>query len=792
LESVQIKQRFGHFALLTGSLALVALASLLFHSHFFRGLGTEALDLAQLGRNISGGQGFTTGVLRPLLWPATGGVMPFPEQTHAPLWSFLLGWVFPFAGARDGVVVAFSFAIFLLSAIVLFALAFRLSGDRAIAFLTVCAYGLAPTALSLAGAGRPIVLSTLLLLAMLLVLTPKTAALDFEVDARKSEKTGSEKQLSKIFFLAGALAALCYLTEYISIFYTLPLAIVWGKSHNRWNKRTVIAFAIGFVLLALPWWIRNIRLFGNPFATSQWLEIAMNTAPFPGLSAYGDVGMTGTISEQLRPNAEAFIRKIGSAFMTHFVQAPYALPLYLLPFSIASLWVSGRTRHASLFKIGIFLSLALLCFVLSFLDRTAPAYLLPLVPLLAYLGVSTYGRLWNNAPAANPRAAEESTAAAFPNGLKGVGAFALLLLVLVLPPAWNVLSSPAAPASTLASQWQQRARMTSEKKILVTDVPAEAAWYGERPAAWLPRNPKQIPRLEKLLGSETPGAVYLSSRALNDPANDFWLLWQREGGDLPHYERRAGATAENTALPGALYVRFPTPDEALKLARAQPKSAQAQEMLGRARLEAKQYAPALASFQAAQKLKSDWYAPALGAGRAALNLRQYNVAQRQFGMALQRRAPSGAAIQALMGLGDAYMAQSKPGQAAAAYQKVLTISPQNSLALNNLAYVYVEGGGSVDRALEMSQRAVASNPRSAPIWDTFGWVLLRSGRPKNAIDALQKSIQIAPNNAISQYHLGCALFVGKQRAEAHKALNLAIAIGLPPKEEQTAEAILRR
>lgn len=346
----------------------------------------------------------------------------------------------------------------------------------------------------------------------------------------------------------------------------MPLAIVWGKSHNRWNKRTVIAFAIGFVLLALPWWIRNTRLFGNPFATSQWLEIAMNTAPFPGLSAYGDVGMTGAVSEQLRPNAEAFIRKIGSALMTYFVQAPYALPLYLLPFSIASLWVSGRTRHASLFKIGIFLSLVLLCFALSFLDRTSPA-----------------------------------------------------------------------------SQWQQRAKMTSEKKILITDVPAEAAWYGERPAAWLPRNPKQIPRLEKLLGSETPGAVYLSSRALNDPANEFWLLWQREGGDLPHYERRAGATAENTALPGALYVRFPTPDEALKLARAQPKSAQAQEMLGRARLEAKQYASALAAFQTAQKLKSDWYAPALGAGRAALYLRQYDVAKKQFVLALQRRAPAGAA-----------------------------------------------------------------------------------------------------------------------------------------------------
>ena len=57
--------------------------------------------------------------------------------------------------------------------------------------------------------------------------------------------------------------------------------------------------------------------------------------------------MAGFIGEKLRPNAESFIRKIGSAMMTYFVQAPYALPLYLLPFAFASLWIEDRARDSA-------------------------------------------------------------------------------------------------------------------------------------------------------------------------------------------------------------------------------------------------------------------------------------------------------------------------------------------------------------------------------------------------------------------------------------------------------------
>lgn len=87
----------------------------------------------------------------------------------------------------------------------------------------------------------------------------------------------------------GALAALCYLTDYSSLIYTIPLALIWGGDGKRWNKRTVSQFALGFVIVALPWWIRNVRLTGNPFFTLQWLDFTMRSAEFPGFSLLRDI-----------------------------------------------------------------------------------------------------------------------------------------------------------------------------------------------------------------------------------------------------------------------------------------------------------------------------------------------------------------------------------------------------------------------------------------------------------------------------------------------------------------------
>jgi Flp pilus assembly protein TadD len=60
-------------------------------------------------------------------------------------------------------------------------------------------------------------------------------------------------------------------------------------------------------------------------------------------------------------------------------------------------------------------------------------------------------------------------------------------------------------------------------------------------------------------------------------------------------------------------------------------------------------------------------------------------------------------------LGSTYESVGNWRQAETTYQKALTIQPDNALASNNLAYLMLEHGGSVNVALTLAQTAQRSS-----------------------------------------------------------------------------------
>ncbi len=125
------------------------------------------------------------------------------------------------------------------------------------------------------------------------------------------------------------------------------------------------------------------------------------------------------------------------------------------------------------------------------------------------------------------------------------------------------------------------------------------------------------------------------------------------------------------------------------------------------------------------------------------------------------------------------------------YLKVLEKSPNDPVALNNLAYLLMDQLNSPQEALAYSQRANAvirdGTPQKSSVLDTIGWNLVLLGRFDEAISRLGRSIEIDPGIASVHYHLAEALYGRGQKAPSDVAQP---DLDQARKEVQAAHALL--
>ncbi len=77
-------------------------------------------------------------------------------------------------------------------------------------------------------------------------------------------------------------------------------------------------------------------------------------------------------------------------------------------------------------------------------------------------------------------------------------------------------------------------------------------------------------------------------------------------------------------------------------------------------------------------------------------------------------------------------------KAVALYEQALAINEDNTVALNNLAYVLSERMGRPREALKYAQRAAELMPDSVGVFDTLGWCLTLNGEYEAAVGVLSK------------------------------------------------------
>lgn len=132
--------------------------------------------------------------------------------------------------------------------------------------------------------------------------------------------------------------------------------------------------------------------------------------------------------------------------------------------------------------------------------------------------------------------------------------------------------------------------------------------------------------------------------------------------------------------------------------------------------------------------------------------------------------------------------QFKP--AIANFEAVLKKSPNNVLALNNLAWAYQQDKD--PRALATAEQALKLAPESPAVMDTLGWILVEKGDLKRGIPVLEQASSRAPEANDIRYHLAFGLNKAGDKAKARKLIEQALANGQPFAQSDEAKEMLKQ
>lgn len=525
------------------ALLLIVGVGALFNYRCYRNFETpDAMDNAQLARNIALGKGFTTGFIKPFdvfllqeqmkrqgLDEKTVLKGAVPDISNAPLYPLIVAGLFKLLPERmfeisetrkepfstylpERVVAVFNQLLFAAAVGIVFLIARKLF-DVQTAWLSAAFLVGGDVFWRFTVSG----MNTSLLILLFLILTWLLLQIEAGVS---SETKSSPGALVLKCFLAGLVLGLGMLTRYSFGFFVLPVVVflvVWARPVRIAGPAVAL---VAMLLVFSPWAIRNIRVVGNPFGSAPYSALE-ETSLFPGetlprsldfkavrgtdgavsgLMEFGVIAkeMGRKLTTNLRGMVEKDVPGMGSSWAIAFF-----LPGLLLPFMNPSI---GRLRWFLLMAVPVALLIhagSRTFRVTENPDINGDALLIVVVPMILVFGAGFFMVLLDQIilPFRPLRYVIQGGA---------VCLFSLALMFHLMPPRTNPVAYPPyfPPLFGQIGKWMH------PEEMVMSDVPWAVAWYGDRRAMWLTLDSSEdFYFVNDAL--KTVGIVYLTPRTLD-------------------------------------------------------------------------------------------------------------------------------------------------------------------------------------------------------------------------------------------------------------------------------------
>lgn len=106
-----------------------------------------------------------------------------------------------------------------------------------------------------------------------------------------------------------------------------------------------------------------------------------------------------------------------------------------------------------------------------------------------------------------------------------------------------------------------------------------------------------------------------------------------------------------------------------------------------------------------------------------------------------------------LALAGIYLEKGETGRAVEIFEKALLNIPESPVLANNLAFLYLDQGGDLNRAFELARMAYKQMPDSPAALDTLGWAYYHKKMYGRAVEYLKRAADLEPDNSVVQEHL---------------------------------------
>lgn len=141
-------------------------------------------------------------------------------------------------------------------------------------------------------------------------------------------------------------------------------------------------------------------------------------------------------------------------------------------------------------------------------------------------------------------------------------------------------------------------------------------------------------------------------------------------------------------------------------------------------------------------------------------------------------------------LASLYQVKKEYNKSAEHYKKMLEIKEDHILAMNNLAWVYLQQNN--PEALILAQKAYEKKPESAAIIDTYGYIQVKLGSVDIGVQLLEKAVALSPKAYDIKYHLAEGYHSNGNNKQASALLNSILKDNIEFPEKNNAQKLFNQ